>query len=189
MWRSPVRIILIVVIVMVAGGIVLILSSYRYMVNTVNLVDTTIEQQIDIGLKTVHHVAVKNGKKLWDIHSETIQRVNGQSHFSPLTVTFFPHTGDAITLTGAHGIANDNKNIEIKGDIIITQGPWQLICDSLEYSYSQHDIIGKNHIAVTGSGMTLTANAMHYDLSNGQMTIMDDVTLTVNPGIGIKKNL
>jgi len=186
MWRFPVRIFLIVVIILIVGGIVLILTSYRYWLKPGSLVDSQIESHIDIGLKTVHNVAIKNGNKLWDLTSESIQRINAQNHVSPLTLTMYPHSGNPIALNAEHGTVYDNKNIEINGDIVIKQPPWQFVCDSLIYSYTRHEIYGKNNIAVTGCGLTITAKAMYYDLSCGKLTITDSVSLTVTDPTAIK---
>jgi len=179
MWRFPVKIILIVVIVFVVGGIVYILTSYRYFIKPENIVDSTIKSHIDIGLKTVHHVALKNGNKIWDLTSESVQRMNSQNHVSPLTLTFYQDSGKPIALNARHGIVKDNKDIEISGNIIITQAPWQFVCDALSYSYTRNEIFGKKNIAITGRGLTITAKAMDYDLSSGQLTINGAVSLTV----------
>jgi LPS export ABC transporter protein LptC len=189
MWRFPVRIILVVVIVFVVGGMILILTSYKYWLKSESLVDSEIESHIDIGLKSVHHVALKKGKKLWDLTSDSVQRIESQNHVSPLTLTFYPHTGKPIALSASHGTIKDNKNIEINGNIIIKQPPWQFVCDSVTYSYTQHEIMGHNNIAITSSGLTITAKAMNYHLSSGELTIMDSVTLTLTepPSIGHSK--
>jgi LPS export ABC transporter protein LptC len=179
MWRVPVKIILVVVIFFVVGGIILILTSYRYWLKPESLVNSNIESHIDIGLKTVHHVALKKGIKLWDLTSESVQRIDAQNHVTPLTLTFYPHTGKPIMLNAGHGTVKDNKDIEINGNIIIKQPPWQFVCDSITYSYSQHEIAGKNNIAITGRGLTITAKAMNYDLSSGQLTINESVCLTL----------
>jgi len=179
MWRFSLKIVLIVIIGLVVGGMVFILTSYRYLFNSKNLIDSPIESHIDIGLKAVHHVAIKNGKKLWDLSSESVQRINAQNHISPLTLTLYPNSGKAITLTAVHGTVHDNKNIEIKEDILIKQPPWEYVCDSLIYSYTRHEIIGTNNIAITGYGLTITAKAMYYNLSDGQLTLSDSVALTI----------
>jgi LPS export ABC transporter protein LptC len=180
MWRFPVKIILIVIIVFVLGGIFYILTSYRYLLKPEILEDSSIESHIDVGLKTVHHVALKNGKKLWDLTSESVQRINSQNHVSPLTLTFYQHSGNPITLYASHGTVKDNNDIEISGNILIKQLPWQFVCDTLSYSYTRHEIFGKNNIAITGRGLTITAEAMNYDLSSGQLTIKDAVSLSVS---------
>jgi LPS export ABC transporter protein LptC len=179
MWRFPIKILLILIIIFVAGGIVLILTSYRYWLKPESLVNSTIESNIDIGLKEIHHVALKKGKKLWDLTSESVQRINGQNNVTPLSLTFYPNAGDPIALKARHGIVNDNKDIHIVGDIVIKQALWQFVCDDLKYSYTRHEIIGNNNIAVTGRGLTITAKSMYYDLSSGQLTIKDSVSLTV----------
>jgi LPS export ABC transporter protein LptC len=179
MWRFPVKIFLIVVIVFVVGGIVLILTSYRYLLKPESLVKSTIESHVDIGLKSVHHVALKEGKKLWDLKTESVQRINAQNYVSPLTLTLYPNAGSPIALKARQGIVKDNKDIEISGNIVIRQPPWQFVCHSLSYSYTRHEIVGQENIAITGQGVTITANAMYYDLSCGQLTIEDSVSLTV----------
>jgi LPS export ABC transporter protein LptC len=179
MWRLPVKILLVVVIVFVVGGMILILTSYRYWLKPESLVNSKIESHIDIGLKTVHHVALKKGKKLWDMTSDSVQRIEAQNHVAPLTLTFYPHTGNPIALNAGHGTVKDNKNIEITGNIIIKQLPWLFVCDSITYSYTQHEIFGENNLAITGRGLTITAKSMTYNLSSGDLIINDYVSLTL----------
>ncbi|KPA19498.1 protein containing DUF1239 [Candidatus Magnetomorum sp. HK-1] len=186
MWRIHIRILLILVIISVVGGIVFVLTIYRYGVKPENLGISQIESHVDIGLQTVRNVAVKNGKKLWDLQSESVQRISSQSYFSPLTVTFFPNTGNIIELVSKNGCVKDNKNIEIKGHIVIRQPPWQITCDELSYSYTQHGISGKNNVSVKGPGMTMTAKSMHYDLSTHQVTIEEAVALTFTKALMLK---
>jgi LPS export ABC transporter protein LptC len=187
MWRFSVKIFLIITIVIVVGGIICILTSYRYLFHHEQQIDSSIESHIDIGLKKVHHVAIKSGKKLWDLSSESVQRFNAKNHVSPLTLTMYPHSGKTIELTAGHGTVNDNKNIEIEDNILIKQPPWQFVCDSLIYSYTRHEIIGKNNIAITGCGLTITAKAMFYNLSDDKLTIADSVSLTVTQPTEIDK--
>jgi len=180
MWRISLRIILILVIAAVIGGMIVILASYRYWLKPSRLMESKIESHVDIGLKKVHHVAMKNGRKLWDLHTSSVSRILDQSHFSPLTVTLYPHTGNPITMTGEHGYVTDNKNIEVSGNIRIKQPPWNFLCNSLTYSFTRHHAIGRDHIAVTGNGITMTAETLHYDLSSGVLTMSSTVALTVN---------
>ncbi|MBF0452728.1 MAG: LPS export ABC transporter periplasmic protein LptC [Candidatus Magnetomorum sp.] len=187
MWRIHVRIVLILIILTVAGGIVFVLTNYRYLLKPENMPISQMTSHVDIGLQTVHHVAVKNGKKQWELQSDDVQRISSDSFFSPLTVTFFPNTGDPIGVSSEKGCVKDNKNIEINGHIVISQPPWTISCDALIYSYTHHKITGNNNIAITGPGMMMTANALHYDLSSGQVTVQDSIELTVTRWTGSDK--
>ena len=186
MWRIHIRIFFILVIISVVGGIAIVLTFYRYGANPENLGISKIESHVDIGLQKVHHVAVKNGKKLWDLQSESVQRVSSQSFFSPLTVTFFPDVGNLIGLISQKGCVKDNKNIEINGHVVISQPPWQITCEELTYSYTRHDIMGKKNVSVKGPGLTMLADSMYYDLNTHQVTIEEAIELTLTQVKGLK---
>jgi len=180
MWRAPVKIFLFAVILIIVCGMVLLLTSYRYWLKPKNLMDSQIESHIDIGLNSVHHVAVRNGHKLWDLSSESVHRIKAENYVSPLTLTVYPYIGDPITLNAKNGIVYDNKNIKITEDIVVKQSPWKFVCDSLMYYYTRHEIIGKQNIAITGCGLTITAKAINYDLSSGLLTVTESVGITIS---------
>jgi len=179
MWRIHVRIILIVVIFTVVGGIVFVLTSYRYLSKPEKMNLTKITSTVDIGLQEVHHVAVKNGKKQWELQSETVQRISGESFFSPLTLTFFPNNSEPIKLFSKKGCVSDNKNIEITDHITIKQSPWTISCEEVFYSYTDHSITAKKDISLTGPEMVLSANSVNYNLNTGSLIIQEAVSLTV----------
>jgi LPS export ABC transporter protein LptC len=179
MWRIHIRIILIIIIITVISGIIFVLTSYRYLSKPESINLSKLATNVDIGLQTVHHVAVKDGKKKWDLQSESVQHVSSDSFFSPLTLTFFPNKGEAIDLLSDRGCVKDNKNIAIIGNIVIKQSPWTISCEELIYSYTNDDISAKNNISISGPGVKLTANALSYDLSTNVVTITNDVSITM----------
>ena len=148
-----------------------------------NIIVDVIKSEADMVFKNVEQTAIRNGINEWRLNANKAYLVETQKKMvleNP-KVEFFMESGNNVFLTARKGILKiDSKDIQVSGDVIVTQDSYTLKTKQLMYKHDKRLLFTKNSVRITGSLFDLIAGSMKVDLTRNQGLFDNGVTGAFN---------
>lgn len=181
--NKSVRRLLIFILILAIGVPVAIFLIYRRMADDPNIIVDVIKSEADMVFKNVEQTAIRNGINEWRLNANKAYLVETQKKMvleNP-KVEFFMESGNNVFLTARKGILKiDSKDIQVSGDVIVTQDSYTLKTKQLMYKHDKRLLFTKNSVRITGSLFDLIAGSMKVDLTRNQGLFDNGVTGAFN---------
>jgi LPS export ABC transporter protein LptC len=181
--NKSVRRLLIFILISAIGIPVAIFLIYRRMADDPNIIVDVIKSEADMVFKNVEQTAIRNGINEWRLNANKAYLVETQKKMvleNP-KVEFFMESGNNVFLTARKGILKiDSKDIQVSGDVIVTQDSYTLKTKQLMYKHDKRQLFTKDSVRITGSLFDLIAGSMKVDLTRNQGLFDNGVTGAFN---------
>jgi LPS export ABC transporter protein LptC len=132
----------------------------------------------DLSLEEIHYVETKGDKKEWELRAKSGQHFRQEDYttLQDLTVTFYAEEGRIITLKGDEGSMKGRKEIEVRGNVVITSSDgYRVTTDSLRYEAEQQRIFTDDPITLQGKGLQVKGVGVVVDLKTQKLRILRKV--------------
>jgi LPS export ABC transporter protein LptC len=136
----------------------------------------------DLSLEEIHYVETKGDKKEWELRAKSGQhfRQDDYTTLQDLTVTFYAEEGRIVTLTGNEGSMKGRKEIEVRGDVVITSSDgYRVTTDSLRYEEEKRRISTEDPIRLEGEGFLVKGVGVVVDLKTQKLFILRKVQTVI----------
>lgn len=136
----------------------------------------------DLTLEEIHYVETKGDKKEWELRAKSGQhfRQDDYTTLQDLTVTFYAEQGRIITLRGDEGSMKGRKEIEVRGNVVITSSDgYRVTTDSLRYEEEKQQIYTEDPIRMEGKGMQVKGVGIVVDLTTKKLSILKKVQTVI----------
>ncbi len=136
------------------------------------------ETKSDLSLEEIHYVETKGGKKEWELRARSAQHSLKEdfTFLKDLTVTFFTEGGRIITLRGDEGSIKGKKEIDVKGNVVITSSDgYRAVTNSLRYDDGKRQICTSDPILIEKKGMWVKGIGLLVDLKEEKLYIQKKV--------------
>lgn len=134
---------------------------------------------IDVSIKNLHLIEEKNGAKQWELNADTAEVINskGITRLKKIQMTLFQKNGDDLLVSADTGIVkNNNKNIELKGNIeVLNHEGYTLKTENLKWLSEQKTIQFDDEIEISGQDLNVTGKEMTVDVKNDIIEIYGGV--------------
>lgn len=167
---------LIGVILAAFGVIVAIFIVYRQTPESAEL--PSFQKSADISIAKVRQTATRDGVQEWtlDAASARFTETEKQAIFKTPEVTFFLEDGKSLYLTAKEGIVNtDSDNIEAKGQVVLKKEDYSLATEQIKYEKGSRIFSADAPIKVVGNEVSLSADAMTFDLNTNRLFFKGNV--------------
>jgi len=158
----------------VAVGIGLLLVSYHRLKEEPRRLVSVLPENMDVSLNRIHHVATRDGVKQWmlDAESAQYQKRDNKTVFKEVSVSFFLKDGKTMHLTSRDGLLlTDTKDMEVWGDVVVRNGPYELNTDKLRYDYKTQSISAEAPIVIKGNRMNFSGDSMTFNLQTEEIVV------------------
>lgn len=136
----------------------------------------------DLSLEEIHYVETKGDKKAWELRAKSGQhfRQDDYTTLQDLTVTFYAGEGRIVTLRGDEGSMKGRKEIEVRGDVVITSSDgYRVTTDSLRYEEEKQQISTDDPIILEGKGLQVKGVGVVVDLTTQKLRILRKVQTVI----------
>ena len=136
----------------------------------------------DLTLEEIHYVETKGDKKEWELRAKSGQhfRQDDYTTLQDLTVIFYAEQGRIITLRGDEGSMKGRKEIEVRGNVVITSSDgYRVTTDSLRYEEEKQQIYTEDPIRMEGKGMQVKGVGIVVDLTTKKLSILKKVQTVI----------
>jgi LPS export ABC transporter protein LptC len=97
-----------------------------------------------------------------------------------LTVTFYAEEGRIVTLKGDEGSMKGRKEIEVRGNVVITSSDgYRVTTDSLRYEEEKRQIFTEDPIILEGKGLQVKGVGAVVDLTTQKLRILRNVQTVI----------
>jgi len=151
---------------------------HHHMRKDPNVLLSALPQDRDVCLKSIHHVATRDGVKAWtlDADSAQYQKAMNKSVFRDISATFFFKGGKTLHLTSRDGVLfTDTKDLDVSGDVIVRSGSYELKAEKLHYDYNGQSISTTTPISMKAQGILLTGQRMALYCNANQALVQGGV--------------
>jgi LPS export ABC transporter protein LptC len=136
----------------------------------------------DLTLEEVHYVETKGDKKEWELRAKSGQhfRKDDYTTLEDLTVTFYADEGRIITLRGDKGSMKGRKEIEVRGDVVITSSDgYRVSTNSLRFDDEQRQISTEDPVMFEGKRLQVKGVGAVVDLKTKKLFILRKVQTVI----------
>ena len=136
----------------------------------------------DLTLEEIHYVETKGDKKEWELRAKSGQhfRQDDYTTLQDLTVTFYAEQVRIITLRGDEGSMKGRKEIEVRGNVVITSSDgYRVLTDSLRYEEEKRRIFTEDPILMEGKGVQVKGIGIEVDLTTKKLFILRKVQTVI----------
>lgn len=126
-----------------------------------------IDNKAQISLNKIHQTATRDGQREWSLDATKVNYITEQklANFQDLFVTFYLKDNSEVYLTADQGILEtDSKDLEARGNVVVTHGEYKLNTEVLHYNNNDHMILSKAPVKITGNTLFLVADSMSLNL-------------------------
>lgn len=141
-----------------------------------------VAETADLSLEEIHYVETKGDKKEWELRAKSGQhfRQDDYTILQDLTVTFYAEEGRIITLRGDEGSMKGRKEIEVRGDVVITSSDgYRVTTDSLRYEEEKQRIFTEDPIRLEGKGLLVKGVGVVVDLKTQKLRVLRKVQTVI----------
>jgi LPS export ABC transporter protein LptC len=131
--------------------------------------DANLDANLSIG--KIHQTSTKNGVKEFTLDAASAYYTASKKKvvLNDLSVTFFLKNKQEVYLTANTGILEtDSKDIEITGNVIVTNESSRLFTEKIQYKRGLHLLLSKVPVKIVGKSYQLTADRMSIDLNTNE---------------------
>jgi len=183
-----IKLFLSVVIIGCLAIIVAVFMGYRRILDKQEDLTAVFQNDVNVSIDKIHHVATKDGKTEWSLDARTA-RVKGDKNeviLEDISAVFFREDGTKVYLTGDEGLLKTvSKDIEVSGNILVKNEDYRLKTEKLHYSHKKRVIICKVPVKLSGSSFHLTAETMSIDLNTQKAVLEGKVKGTIHEKISL----
>lgn len=139
-------------------------------------------QTADLALEDIHYVETKGKKKEWELRAKSGQhfRKDDYTTLEDLMITFYAEEGRIITLRGDKGSMKGRKEIEVRGDVVITSSDgYRVNTDSLRFEDEKRQIFTEDPVVFEGKGLQVKGVGAVLDLNTKKLSILRKVQTVI----------
>jgi LPS export ABC transporter protein LptC len=136
----------------------------------------------DLTLEEIHYVETKGHKKEWELRAKSGQhfRQDDYTTLEDLTVTFYADEGRIITLRGDKGSMKGRKEIEVRGNVVITSSDgYRVSTDSLYFDDEKQQISTEDPVVFEGKRLQVKGVGAVVDLKTKKLSILRKVQTVI----------
>jgi len=140
--------------------------------------DSAQEENQDLTLNQVHHVATRDGKTEWTLDADSAQydRASRKTMFKEVDATFFLEEGEKVHLTGRDGVLlSETKDMAVSGTVVVRSGPYVLNTEQLIYKHSAKTISTDSPVKIEGNLLQVTGESMVFNLETDRLVVSGGV--------------
>jgi LPS export ABC transporter protein LptC len=141
-----------------------------------------VAETADLTLEEIHYVETKGDKKEWELRAKSGQhfRKDDYTTLEDLTVTFYADEGRIITLRGDKGSMKGRKEIEVRGDVVITSSDgYRVSTNSLRYDDEKQQIFTEDPVMFKGKRLQVKGVGAVVDLKTKKLSILREVQTVI----------
>ena len=183
-----IKLFLSVVIIGCLAIIVAVFMGYRRILDKQEDLTAVFQNDVNVSVDKIHHVATKDGKTEWSLDARTARVKNDKNEviLEDISAVFFREDGTKVYLTGDEGLLKtDSKDIEVKGNILVKNKDYRLKTEKLHYNHKKRVIICEVPVKLSGSSFQLTAETMSIDLNTQKAVLEGRVKGTIHEKISL----
>jgi LPS export ABC transporter protein LptC len=140
------------------------------------------DETADLTLEEIHYVETKGDKKEWELRAKSGQHFRQEDYttLQDLTVTFYTEEGRIVTLRGDKGFMKGRKEIEVRGDVVITSSDgYRVSTDSLRFDDEKQQISTDDPVMFEGKGLHIKGIGAVVDLKTKKLSILKKVQTVI----------
>lgn len=150
----------------------------------IHQVQEAADKTADLTIEDIHYVETKGEKKEWELRAESGQHFREADYttLKNLTVTFYAEGGRIITLKGDEGSMKGKKEIEVRGNVVVTSSDgYRVRTNSFHYDDETRKITTADPIMLEGKdGLQVKGVGTVVDVATKKVTILRDVQMIQN---------
>jgi LPS export ABC transporter protein LptC len=176
-------------VILICMGVVLVaVGGYLLFGGGGNEADEVIQEMeqdaktADLSLEEIHYVETKGDKKEWELMAKSGQHFRQEDYttLQDLTVTFYADKGRIITLKGDEGSMKGRKEIEVRGNVVITSSDgYRVTTNSLRYEEEKQRIFTEDPLTLEGKGLQVKGVGVVVDLTTQKLFILRKVQTVI----------
>lgn len=177
---------LISIIVLTFGIVVIVFFQYRHILEKNDTLVSIVDNKSNVSIGRAHQTATRDGRKEWSLDAASADYMdkNNQAVFMDLSLTFFLKDNTEVYLTANQGILKtDSNDIEINGNVVVTNTSYKLRCENLYYAHKKRIIFSKVPVNIIGDSFELVADSMSLNLNTNRTLFEGKVKGTFSGGI------
>lgn len=177
---------LISIIVLTFGIVVIVFFQYRHILEKNDTLVSIVDNKSNVSIGRAHQTATRDGRKEWSLDAASADYMdkNNQAVFKDLSLTFFLKDNTEVYLTANQGILKtDSNDIEINGNVVVTNTIYKLRCENLYYAHKKRIIFSKVPVNIIGDSFELVADSMSLNLNTNRTLFEGKVKGTFSGGI------
>lgn len=177
---------LISIIVLTFGIVVIVFFQYRHILEKNDTLVSIVDNKSNVSIGRAHQTATRDGRKEWSLDAASADYMdkNNQAVFKDLSLTFFLKDNTEVYLTANQGILKtDSNDIEINGNVVVTNTSYKLRCENLYYAHKKRIIFSKVPVNIIGDSFELVADSMSLNLNTNRTLFEGKVKGTLSGGI------
>lgn len=155
-------------IILLIGGIIFIFVRHRFLLKKDEPLPPPESTEANLTIKKFHHIATEDGIKKWtlDAASASLYSKKNVAKLNDITVVFFMHDNQNVTLTANKGELNSKTNdMTLSGSIVAEIPPYTLATENLYYEHRLRIIHANKPVKMTGASMSMKADTMTYAIN------------------------
>jgi LPS export ABC transporter protein LptC len=140
------------------------------------------DETADLTLEEIHYVETKGDKKEWELRAKSGQHFRQEDYttLQDLTVTFYTEEGRIVTLSGDEGSMKGRKEIEVRGNVVITSSDgYRVTTNSLRYEDEKQQIFTEDPLTLEGRGLQVKGVGAVVDLKTKKLSILKKVQTVI----------
>jgi LPS export ABC transporter protein LptC len=141
-------------------------------------VSVSIQDDASVIIKNIQQSSIQAGKKEWSLQADRAQlyKAKHQAKLYDLSVTFFVENGDDVYLTANEGLLNtQTKDIQVFGNVVITNDDAKLETDQLNYDHKRRIFITMEPVKISGDSSELTADSLIFYIATKRAVLEGNV--------------
>jgi LPS export ABC transporter protein LptC len=163
------RLILIVVMITILGGVTAIFLTYRTPEPTQEAEIAPEDNGADVSIGKIHHVSTKDGVVQWSLDAKSAAVVEkGQKVIlQDVSVIFFMEDGQKAYLTADKGyLRASTSDIDVMGNVMLRYQNFTLETDRLRYRHKKRLVFTQTPVLISDDLSHLMADSLYFDLNS-----------------------
>jgi LPS export ABC transporter protein LptC len=162
---------------------VLAFFGYRRVSNAPELLLSSIKDGANLSLGKIRQTSTRDGKREWSLEADSAYYVETKNEvvLKKLFVTYFLEDNREVYLNADRGILHtDTNDIEFSGNVVISNGHYQLRTERLSYNHGQRLIISNDPVQISGDASKLSASSIRYELKANKVVLTGNVVANIS---------
>jgi len=178
MSRKKIKILLLAMMALSLAVVIAVFVGYRQILDKPDIPVSSFKKDAPLALDRIRQTATKNGIKEWSLEagSAYFKDKSNRAFLRDLSVTFFLKDGRRVDVTADEGVlATDTRDIEARGNVVVTSGSHRLNTEKIFYDHRQRLISSKTPVRIWGEAFYLNADSMSFDLDTSRAALNGNV--------------
>lgn len=159
------------IIVIALAVVIAVFINYRRILKNPEKLISSFPADSNLSIGKINQTSTKNGVKEFTLDAASASYTASKKMvvLNDLSLTFFLKNKQEVYLTANKGILKtDSKDIEITGNVIVSNESSKLFTKKIQYKHSQHLLLSKVPVKIVGNSYQLTADRMSLDLNTNK---------------------